>query len=413
MGVQCASYMPLPLPFHVIAKPSGSLCNLDCTYCYYLEKEKLYSSEKQFMSSEVLRAYIRQYISAQPTDVIQFSWQGGEPTLLGIDFFREVVNIQREFGAGKKIENVLQTNGVLLDDRWGVFLSEHNFLVGISIDGPRRIHDQYRLDKAGYPTYERVAKAITVLKKHSVTFNTLTVVNRHNASEPLTVYRFLKSIGSEYMQFIPLVERKAPIPGSDGLNLVAPDFEGDAEVTNWSVEPVQFGSFLCTIFDEWVRYDVGRVYVQLFEVALEIWYGLGSRLCAFQEDCGRALVIESCGDVYSCDHFVYPKHKLGNILQQTMAKLASSPKQRAFGATKRDTLPRLCRECDVRFACNGECPKHRFSKTSEGEPGLNYLCPAYKRFFHHIDPYMRFMVSELTVGRAPANVMRMARRNRI
>jgi uncharacterized protein len=364
------------------------------------------------MSAEVLRSYIRQYISAQPEEEVQFSWQGGEPTLLGLDFFRGVVKLQKEFGSGKKIENVLQTNGVLLDECWAEFLAQNAFLVGISIDGPRRMHDEYRIDKAGRPTYDRVAKAISLLKKHSVRFNTLTVVNRFNSTNAQTVYRFLKSIGSEYMQFIPLVERRARVPRAGGLSLVAPDFTEDADLTPCSVEANAFGSFLCTIFDEWVRYDVGKHYIQIFEVALEIWYGLGASLCAFQETCGRTMAIESCGDLYSCDHFVYPEYKLGNVMNTSLRELAVSAKQRVFGI-KKHQLPRDCRECDVRFACNGECPKHRFLLTPDGEPGINYLCSAYRRFFRHIAPYMQFMITELRSGRAPGNVMRVARRGTI
>jgi serine-type anaerobic sulfatase-maturating enzyme len=399
--------MPALLPFHVMAKPAGPSCNLDCTYCFYLEKEKLYPGRKDWrMSPAVLESFIRQHIAAQPDSFVQFSWQGGEPTLLGIDFFREVVRLQRKFAAGKKIENVLQTNGVLLDHSWAEFLAKHAFLVGISIDGPRQLHDEYRKDKGGQSTFENVMKTIALLKQHSVVFNTLTVVSRANALQPREVYRFLKSAGSEYMQFIPLVERQARVPGADGLTLVTPGFPGEADVTPWSVEPAAFGAFLCSIFDEWIRHDVGKHYVQIFEVALEIWYGMGSSLCAFQECCGMAMAMEQCGDLYSCDHYVYPEHKLGNILQSPLKHMAQSAQQRNFGAAKRDALPRYCCQCDVRYACNGECPKHRFLRTPDGKPGLNYLCEAYKRFFRHIAPYMQFMVRELRAGQAPANIMK-------
>lgn len=398
-------------PIHIMAKPSGPACNLNCTYCFYLEKQKLYPDARDWrMSPLVLESYIRQYIAAQPGNYVQFAWQGGEPTLLGIDFFRDVIRLQERFGRGKKIENVLQTNGVLLNDAWAKFLGEHRFLVGISIDGPRELHDEYRTDKSGRPTFDQVLDAISLLKKHSVTFNTLTVVNRRNSQAPLSVYRFLKSIGSEYMQFIPVVERIARTPGADGLSLAAPSFAGEADVTPWSVEPAAFGEFLCDIFDEWVRRDVGRRYVQIFEVALEIWYGLGSSLCAFQESCGMAMVLERGGDLYSCDHFVYPQNKLGNIVQRPLRELVNSAQQRTFGSAKRDTLPRYCLQCDVRYACNGECPKHRFLRTPDGESGLNYFCQAYKKFFRHIAPYMQFMAQELREGRAPANVMNFARR---
>jgi uncharacterized protein len=398
-------------PIHIMAKPSGPTCNLDCTYCFYLEKQKLYPDVRDWkMSPLVLESYIRQYIAAQPGNYVQFAWQGGEPTLLGLDFFRDVTRLQERYGRGKKIENVLQTNGVLLDDAWGKFLAQRRFLVGVSIDGPRELHDEYRTDKGGRPTFDKVVETISLLKKHSVTFNTLTVVNRTNSQVPLSVYRFLKSIGSEYMQFIPVVERIARTPGPDGLSLVPPSFAGEAEVTPWSVEPAAFGDFLCAIFDEWVRRDVGKTYVQIFEVALEIWYGLGSSLCAFQESCGMAMVLERGGDLYSCDHFVYPQNKLGNIVERPLQELVNSTQQRTFGSAKRSTLPRYCLQCDVRYACNGECPKHRFLRAPDGERGLNYFCQAYKRFFRHIAPYMQFMVKELRAGRAPSNVMSAAGR---
>ncbi|HET6567898.1 MAG TPA: anaerobic sulfatase-maturation protein [Rhodothermales bacterium] len=403
--------MPGSLPFHIMTKPVGPICNLDCTYCFYLEKEKLYPGTHQWaMSPEVLESYVRQYVAGQPGDVVHFAWQGGEPTLLGLDFFRDVVRLQQKYAGGKQIVNALQTNGILLNDHWGAFFARNDFLIGISIDGPQEIHDHYRVDKGGKATFEKVMKGIQVLKKHRVQFNTLTVVTSTSSRYPLKVYRFLKEIGSGYMQFIPIIERTAQIPADDGLLLVQPSFEGDSEVTPWSVEPLAFGKFLCRIFDEWVRYDVGRQFVQIFDVALETWYGMGASLCIFGETCGRALAMEHTGDVYSCDHFVYPENRLGNIMDAPLESMVDSDQQRKFGTDKRDLLPRYCRECDVRFACNGECPKHRFMHTPDGEPGLNYLCAAYKTFFHHIDPYMKFMVRELRAGRAPANVMQYAAR---
>ncbi len=394
-------------PFHIMAKPTGPLCNLDCAYCFYLEKEKLYPGTTSWkMSHAVLESYIRQYISSQPTPSVQFAWQGGEPTLLGVEFFRDVVRFQKKYANGRQIENAFQTNGVLLDDAWAEFLAENDFLVGLSIDGPRKFHDRFRVDKGGQPTFDRVMRGLQVLKDHRVRFNTLTVVNRVNAYQPLAVYRFLKQIDSPYMQFIPVVERRAVSARHDGLQLVEPTFEGEAAVTPWSVEPLAFGRFLCAIFDEWVRRDVGRRYIQIFEVALEMWYGMGASLCVFRETCGSAMALEHSGDLYSCDHFVYSDNKLGNIMDVPLQELTALPQQRRFGAAKRDTLPRACRECDVRFACNGECPKHRFMRTEDGEPGLNYLCQGYKNFFRHIDPYMKFMVRELRENRAPANIMR-------
>lgn len=393
--------------FHIMTKPIGPICNLDCTYCFYLEKENLYPNTRHWaMQPEVLERYIEQYVAAQPQDEVHFAWQGGEPTLLGVDFFRSVVALEQKYARGKRIQNALQTNGTLIDDEWGEFLAEHRFLVGVSIDGPRELHDRYRVDKGGAATFDRVMRGLEKLKEHKVEFNTLTVVNRHNSQYPLEVYRFLKEIGSGFMQFIPVVERKTAEPGRDGLVLIQPSFERAAEVTEWSVEPLQYGRFLTQIFDEWMKKDVGRTFVQLFDVALESWMGLEASLCVFRRTCGSALAMEHGGDVYSCDHFVYPENKLGNIMEIDLEQMTGSEQQKNFGLDKLKPLPRMCRTCDVRFACNGECPKHRFIRTPDGEPGLNYLCAGYKHFFHHIDPYMRFMAAELRAGRAPANIMR-------
>ena len=393
--------------FHIMTKPIGPICNLDCTYCFYLEKENLYPDTRHWaMAPGVLERYIQQYIAAQPMDEVHFAWQGGEPTLLGVDFFRTVVGLEQKYAGGKTIHNALQTNGTLLDDDWGQFLADHKFLVGISIDGPREIHDRYRVDKGSAPTFDRVMRGLNKLKEHNVEFNTLTVVNRHNSQYPLEVYRFLKEIGSGFIQLIPVVERQAAEPGSDGLVLIQPSFDRSAEVTDWSVEPLEYGRFLAKIFDEWVKKDVGRTFVQLFDVALESWLGLDASLCVFRKTCGSALAMEHTGDLYSCDHFVYPEHNLGNLMKTDLEQMTGSAQQEKFGRDKLDSLPRMCRQCDVRFACNGECPKHRFLKTPEGEAGLNYLCAGYKHFFHHIDPYMQFMAGELRAGRAPANIMR-------
>ncbi len=394
-------------PFHIMSKPAGPLCNLDCSYCFYLEKENLYPGTKQWqMPHDVLERYISGYIAAQPGHEVHFAWQGGEPTLLPVAFFREAVELQQRYASGKTIHNALQTNGTLIDDEWGEFLAAHNFLVGISIDGPRELHDSYRVDKGRAPTFDRVMHGITKLKEHRVEFNTLTVVHRRNSAHPLEVYRFLKEIGSGFMQFIPVVERKAAAPGSDGLVLIQPSSRQAAEVTDWSVEPEAYGRFLTGIFDEWVNQDVGRVFVQIFDVALERWMGMQASLCVFRETCGSALALEHNGDLFSCDHYVYPENGLGNIMESGIAELVASPQQKAFGQAKRDSLPRMCLQCEVRFACNGECPKHRFVTTPDDEPGLNYLCAGYKHFFHHIDPYMRFMAAELREGRPPAGIMR-------
>lgn len=392
--------------FHIMTKPTGSLCNLDCTYCFYLEKEKLYPNNKNWaMNEKVLESYIRQYIATQKVDEITFAWQGGEPTILGVDYFRKVVELQKKHSLGKKINNSFQTNGVLLDDEWGRFLSSNNFLVGLSIDGPKEIHDKYRVFKGGQDSFDDVMNGISILKKHKVEFNTLTCVQRDNSYKPLEVYNFLKEIGSKYLQFIPIVERKAINKDAKNLELVSPNFLGEAKISDWSVEPLQYGKFLSSIFDEWVKKDVGNIFVQIFDISLEAWYGHEPSLCVFREKCGGAMAMEHNGDLYSCDHYVYPENKLGNIMTDILELMVDSGKQMKFGLDKKLSLPNYCKKCDYLFVCNGECPKHRFTKTPEGEDGLNYLCAGYKHFFSHIDPYMNFMVTELENQRPPANVM--------
>ena len=400
-------------PFHIMAKPHGPICNLDCTYCYYLEKENLYAAKGRDyrMSDTVLESYIRQYIQSQPAQHVSFAWQGGEPTLLGVPFFERVLELQRKYADGKMIDNAFQTNGTLLDDAWGEFLARNKFLIGLSIDGPAEIHDAYRVDKGGQPTFTRVMRGLDILKKHGVEFNTLTVINRKNSYHARQVYRFLKEIGSKYLQFIPIVEQVAAQPDPNGLVLLKPYARQQTTVSEWSVEPLQFGKFLSAVFDEWVLSDVGQVFVQIFDVALESWSGLPQTLCVFAPQCGKALAVEHNGDLYSCDHFVYPENKLGNIMERAMSGLVKSPQQTRFGNAKETALPSDCKTCDVRFACNGECPKHRFTTTASGEYGLNYLCAGYKHFFHHIDPYMRFMANELRKDGAPARVMEWARAN--
>ena len=402
---------PLQRPFHVIVKPIGPLCNLDCKYCFYLEKQKLYPSTRTWaMSEAVLESFIRHYLESQDVPAIGFAWQGGEPTLLGVDFFRRVVELQQKYAGGKQVENALQTNGILLDHAWCDFLAENRFLVGLSIDGPRAIHNRYRVDWGGHPTFDRVMQGIERMKRRGVEFNTLTCVQRDNSAKPLEVYRFLREAGSGFLQFIPVVERIAASSGADDLALIPPADDTPAPVSEWSVLPVQFGRFLCSIFDEWVRHDVGRVYVQLFDVALERWMGMHPSLCVFEETCGAALALEHNGDLYSCDHYVYPANLLGNILRAPLSTMVHCEQQTRFGLDKLDILPRICRECEVRFACNGECPKHRFLRSPEGDPGWNYLCAGYREFFSYIDPYMRFMANELAHQRAPANVMQWVRR---
>lgn len=380
------------MTFHVLAKPIGPKCNIACGYCFYLEKEKLYPNKGRgsgwAMPEAVLESFIRQKLESSTTPVESFAWQGGEPTLLGVDYFRRVVALQRRHAKGRKVENALQTNGMLLDATWCDFLKENDFLVGLSIDGPRHLHDHFRVDKQGRPTFDAVMAGLSLLKEYGVTFNTLTVVQRHNGDHGREVYRFLKEAGSGVLQFIPAVEPVA-----------------EAQVSDGSVLPEQWGRFLIEVFDDWVRHDVGRTYVQLFDVALQIWSGLGTDLCLFSETCGRALALEHNGDLYACDHFVDPDHKLGNLLRSGLAEMVASEAQSRFGLHKRDGLPRLCRECEVRFLCHGECPKNRFAVTPDGEAGLNYLCAGYKAFFHHSAPHMRFMSDALHRGRAPAEVM--------
>ncbi len=395
--------------FHLLAKPIGPICNLNCRYCFYLEKESLYRHRggvaEWIMPENVLEEYIHQYTESQPASTISFAWQGGEPSLLGVDFFRKVIALQQKYANGKQIENTFQTNGILLDDQWCDFLARNRFLVGLSIDGPEHLHDRYRVDKGGAPTFDKVAQTIGRLKKHGVEFNTLTVVPRYNARYPLDIYHFLKESGSGFMQFIPIVERVAEDPSSNNPRLVAPHHSGQASVSSWSVPPLQYGEFLCSIFDEWVRNDVGKIFVQLFDVSLAAWLGMEPGLCVFQNTCGSAAVIEHSGDIYSCDHYVYPEYRLGNILDQSLQSMLASPQQIRFGRDKLDGLPRQCRECEVRFVCNGECPKHRFVPTADKEEGLNYLCAGYKLFFRHIDPYMKFMANALLQEQPPSNIM--------
>jgi uncharacterized protein len=408
-----------PKAFHVMTKPMGPICNLDCSYCYYLEKEKLFPVGHNFkMTDEVLEAYIRQYIGDQEATEVTFAWQGGEPTLLGVKFFRKVVELQARYANGKRIHNALQTNGTQLNDEWCEFFKDHNFLIGLSIDGPARLHNAYRVDKKGRSTYTDVLAGLRLLKLHGVEFNTLTVVNRKNVRHALEVYRFLRDIGSGFIQFIPLVER---LPDKEakalGLDLATPpklgqDEEISRSVTEWSVPAKDYGEFLCTIFDEWIQHDVGRVFVQIFDVALGNWSGHGGGLCVFNPTCGTALAMEHNGDVYSCDHYVYPDYHLGNIMNASLGDMAGSAFQSQFGKDKSDKLPKYCQECDVRFACHGECPKHRFIRTPDGEPGLNYLCMAYKQFFRHVDPYMKEMTQMLRNGRAPAEIMALVRKKK-
>lgn len=378
--------------FHVLAKPTGAICNLDCKYCFFLSKEELYPDSRFRMSEAVLERYIRQRLESQPQEAT-IAWQGGEPTLMGLKFFRRVMELTQQYRRpGQEIQHTLQTNGTLIDAQWCEFLREHHFLVGLSIDGPRALHDAYRVDKRGRPTFDKVERAARLMQQHGVEFNVLCTVHAQNADRPLEVYRYLRDeLGARFIQFIPIVERV----NSDGRTLLQ---EGTT-VTERSVKPETWGRFLIEIFDEWVRRDVGTVFVQMFDAALASWVGAPPALCIFGETCGDAVALEHNGDVYSCDHFVEPNYLLGNIATATLSDLVASPRQRAFGRAKRDSLPKYCRECSVRFACHGECPKNRFTLTPDGEPGLNYLCAGYKAFFTHIDRPMRMMAGLLRQGR--------------
>ncbi len=384
--------------FHLLAKPTGAICNLGCKYCFFLSKKDLYPKSTFRMSDDLLESYIRQYIGAQKVPLATIAWQGGEPTLMGLPFFKKAMELVAKYRRpGMIIHNTIQTNGTLIDAEWCRFFKENNFLVGLSLDGPREIHDTYRVDKSGKPTFDKVIRAAKLLKKHKVDFNILTTAHAANSDYPLDVYRFLRDdVRAEFIQFIPIVER-----------------DETGRVAEWSVKPEQYGRFLSSIFDEWVRRDVGKVFVQIFDASLAAWTGAFQSICVLSQTCGTALALEHNGDLYSCDHFVDRGHLLGNIEKESMGKLASSVKQRRFGQDKLDSLPKYCLKCDVRFACNGECPKNRFMKTPDGEPGLNYLCAGYREFFRHIDSSMRFMANELRQGREAANIMKYSASDRI
>jgi uncharacterized protein len=382
----------------MMTKPRGAICNLDCKYCFFLKKEALYPESNFSMSDDVLETFTRQYIEAQRLPEVTFAWQGGEPTLMGLDFFERALHFQDKYRKpGMTIANALQTNGTLLDDAWCRFFKQNNFLVGLSLDGPRELHDVYRVDKGGRPTFDRVMAGLDLLKKHRVDFNILACVHAANAGHGLQVYRFLRDeAGAQFIQFIPIVERRNDT-----------GFQQGSRVTGRSVAGRQYGEFLTAVFDEWLQQDVGRVFVQLFDVALGVWLGNRASLCVFDETCGLALALEHTGDVYACDHFVEPDYFLGNIRQEHMLELVASPKQAEFGAAKRDALPEYCRRCEVRFMCNGGCPKNRILRTPDGEPGLNYLCEGYRAFFNHIDQPMKLMSTLINMGRPPADIMGM------
>jgi uncharacterized protein len=389
-----------PPAFHLLAKPSGAACNLDCAYCFFLDKESLYPGSDFRMNPAVQEQFIRQLIESHQTDDVNIAWQGGEPTLMGLDFYRHSLELVEKYRRpGMRFLHTMQTNGTLLDDAWAEFFKEHNFLIGISLDGPRELHDVYRLDKGGKPTHDRVLRGLRLLQKHGVDYNILTTVNRVNGDYPLEVYQFLRDeAGTTWIQFIPVVER---VPENAG----SPQEQG-FPVSDRSVLPEQFGWFLSMIFDEWVRHDVGSVFIQTFEATLRNWLGLNSSgMCVFNETCGTGLALEHNGDLYSCDHFVDPDYMLGNIQNEHLINMVASPIQRKFGLDKRDSLPGYCIDCSVKFACHGECPKNRFMASPEGEPNLNYLCEGYKDFFNHIGFSMKLMAGIIRRGRDAKEVM--------
>ncbi len=395
---------PFARPLYVMVKSVGSVCNLSCDYCYYLEKSKLYKEAKNHvMSEDLLEKFIDEYITSQTMPQVLFTWHGGEPLMRPISFYKKAVELQKKYARGRTIDNSIQTNGTLLTDEWCRFFKENNFLVGVSIDGPQEFHDEYRKNKQGQPSFAKVMKGIELLKKHGVEYNAMAVVNDFNADYPLEFYHFFKEIDCHYIQFTPIVERISQ--RADGLSLSSPIQNEKAELTDFSVSPEQWGNFLCAIFDEWVREDVGNYYIQLFDSTLANWIGEQPGVCSMAKNCGHAGVMEYNGDVYSCDHFVFPEYKLGNLYSNTLVEMMYSDKQTKFGEAKSKTLPTQCKECEFLFACNGECPKNRFTFTETGEPGLNYLCKGYHKFFKHIAPYMDFMKKELMNERPPANVM--------
>lgn len=398
-----ATINPFARPMYIMLKPAGALCNLRCKYCYYLEKNELYKRQgNHVITDELLEKFVKEYIEAQTTPNILFTWHGGETLMRPISFYRRALELQRIYSHGRQIDNCIQTNGTLLNDEWCEFFKQNNFLVGVSIDGPQEFHDEYRKTGTGRPTFRDVMKGINLLNKHGVEWNALAVVNDFNADYPLDFYHFFKEIGCRYIQFTPIVERITTRP--DNLRL-APGMQEEGMLADFSITAGQWGNFLCTIFDEWVHHDVGEYYIQLFDATLANWVGQAPGICTMAEECGHAGVMEFNGDVYSCDHFVFPEYKLGNLHDQTIFEMMNGQRQREFSRMKKQMLPQQCRECRFQFACHGECPKNRFVRDKYGNPGLNYLCQGYYRFFEHVSPYMDFMKNELENHRAPANVM--------
>lgn len=396
---------PFAKPLYVMLKPAGAHCNLACKYCYYLEKNKLYPSAQQhLMSDEMLELFTREYIEAQTMNQVLFTWHGGEPLLRSIDFYRKALSLQQKYAGGRHIDNVIQTNGTLLTDEWCEFFAQNHWLVGISIDGPQPDHDHYRLTAAGKPSWKKVMQGVKLLKKHGVEWNAMAVVNAYNANHPLEFYRFFKENGCQFLQFTPIVERLTR--HEDGRTLASLADKDEISLSEASVAPEQWGYFLCAIFDEWIRKDVGKIFVEIFDCTLANWMGVSPGICAYSKECGHAGMMEHNGDVYSCDHFVFPEYKLGNIRDHSLIDMLYGEQQQEFSRLKHSSLPRQCRECDMEFACHGECPKNRFMKDKYGDSGLNYLCPGYYHYYQHVAPYMDYMKQELMSQRPPSNIMK-------
>lgn len=396
---------PFAKPLYVMLKPAGAHCNLACKYCYYLEKNKLYpTAQRHLMSDEMLEQFTREYIEAQTMNQVLFTWHGGEPLLRSIDFYRKALSLQQKYAGGRRIDNVIQTNGTLLTDEWCEFFAQNHWLVGISIDGPQPYHDHYRLTAAGKPSWQKVMQGIKLLKKHGVEWNAMAVVNAYNVNHPLEFYRFFKENGCQFLQFTPIVERLTR--HEDGRTLASLADKDEIPLSKASVAPEQWGYFLCAIFDEWVRKDVGKIFVEIFDCTLANWMGISPGICAYSKECGHAGVMEHNGDVYSCDHFVFPEYKLGNICDHSLIDMLYGEQQQEFSRLKHSSLPRQCKECDMEFACHGECPKNRFMKDKYGDSGLNYLCPGYYHYYQHVAPYMDYMKQELMAQRPPSNIMK-------
>ena len=396
---------PFAKPLYVMLKPAGAHCNLACKYCYYLEKNKLYpTAQRHLMSDEMLEQFTREYIEAQTMNQVLFTWHGGEPLLRSIDFYRKALSLQQKYAGSRRIDNVIQTNGTLLTDEWCEFFAQNHWLVGISIDGPQPDHDHYRLTAAGKPSWKKVMQGIKLLKKHGVEWNAMAVVNAYNANHPLEFYRFFKENGCQFLQFTPIVERLTR--HEDGRTLASLADKDEISLSEASVAPEQWGYFLCAIFDEWVRKDVGKIFVEIFDCTLANWMGISPGICAYSKECGHAGVMEHNGDVYSCDHFVFPEYKLGNIRDHSLIDMLYGEQQQEFSRLKHSSLPRQCKECDMEFACHGECPKNRFMKDKYGDSGLNYLCPGYYHYYQHAAPYMDYMKQELMAQRPPSNIMK-------